>query len=171
MSNEDNESKKTKRPYEPPRIFDLSGSVAHAGAKCRPGNQVGEGGSPSGGGKKCQPGGIASGGKCQPGNLAGGGNCNPGSSASAKCQPGGNPSPVLRRPRGPPATAQRAPGTRSGTLPPSTTLGTDPIRRSSSLATRNASPWAPAQPVCLSIAPVGPRVMPKLPATAQLSGF
>ena len=92
MSNEDNESKKTKRPYEPPRIFDLSGSVAHAVARCRPGNQVEEGGSPSGGGEKCQPGGIASGGKCQPGNLAGGGNCNPGSSASAKCQPGGNPS-------------------------------------------------------------------------------
>ena len=80
MSNQDNESKKAKRPYEPPRIFDLSGSVAYAGSSCSPG------GSAAG---KCQPGTVATGGKCQPGDSASNGKCQPGNFAQpGKCQPG-----------------------------------------------------------------------------------
>jgi len=109
-------NQKTRIPYEPPTLFDLGGSVAHAkgkGDRCKNGsNPAGlvckAGGSP-GGGAECKPGTVAgseckagytagsecklgqaaSGGECKAGGMAAGGECKDGS-AAAKCKTGGN---------------------------------------------------------------------------------
>lgn len=70
MTSPKGDDQKTRIPYEPPRLFDLGGGVAHAAKRhCKPG------GSPVG---HCQTGGAAAGGKCQAGTVAG-----------RKCQTGG----------------------------------------------------------------------------------
>jgi hypothetical protein len=63
MTDAEDKEKKTKMPYEPPRLFSLGGGTAHAAEQCQPG------GSPLGG--KCQNGAVAIGGNCQSGTIAG----------------------------------------------------------------------------------------------------
>jgi len=71
------EEKKEKVPYEAPRLFDLSGGIAHAGkkgkkeqfaGKCKNGNKA-EGG--AGGYGHCGNGNKALSGSCDNGNWAG----------------------------------------------------------------------------------------------------
>ncbi|MBW1911797.1 MAG: hypothetical protein JRI43_01250 [Deltaproteobacteria bacterium] len=89
-SKKDNQSARTQ--YEPPRLFDLGGGVAHAAkGDCK------VGGSPAGG--KCKAGTLAlyadcksgsrAGNKCQTGIAASGGDCKKGATAAGRCKKGG----------------------------------------------------------------------------------
>jgi predicted porin len=70
---------KKSAPYEPPRLFDLSGGVAYAASECDNGNSVSTGGvSPVG---DCDNGNQAIGGECDNGNRASG--CDQGNRASS----------------------------------------------------------------------------------------
>lgn len=98
---------KDKIPYEPPRLIDLSGGVAHAqetmGLDCRSGsvaagqcysgsvasqNQCKAGS--SAGKEQCQAGGSP-GKQCMSGSTAYGGKCQAGSVATARCWAGSAP--------------------------------------------------------------------------------
>ncbi|MCK4787936.1 MAG: hypothetical protein KAV87_29555 [Desulfobacteraceae bacterium] len=70
MTSTKDNNKRTKIPYEPPRLFDFGGGVAYAAAPCSPG------GSPAGG-------------VCSDGNTAIPSQCRAGSTAVKKCL-GGN---------------------------------------------------------------------------------
>jgi hypothetical protein len=89
-SKKDNQSTRIK--YEPPRLFDLGGGIAHAApGDCK------LGGSPAGG--KCQAGSVAITSDCKPGQTAGvackdgiaasGDQCKTGTTAAGKCKKGG----------------------------------------------------------------------------------
>ena len=69
MTDEKNDNKGKKLPYEPPRLFDLGGGIAHAAAACQ------SGGSAS----------LA----CKSGNNATGGACGDGGIPSLLCKVGG----------------------------------------------------------------------------------
>jgi len=65
MTGSEKENKDTRAPYEPPKLFNLGGGVAHAQvSQCKPG------GSPAG--ASCLPGGAATVTACSPGAVAGG---------------------------------------------------------------------------------------------------
>jgi hypothetical protein len=81
MTDPKNEDKKEKKPYEPPRLFDLGGGVAYAAAECKPG------GSPSG---ECKEGSMATSSKCTDGGIAGQGDCKAGMGPANKCKDGGS---------------------------------------------------------------------------------
>jgi hypothetical protein len=83
MTSTKDKDKKTKIPYEPPRLFDLDGGVAYAAAPCSPG------GSPAGG--ACADGSAATAGHCKTGNVAGGQCQAGGAAAGGKCQFGNVP--------------------------------------------------------------------------------
>ena len=80
MANSNNEDKKEKMPYEPPRLFDLGGGVAYAAEKCT------VGGSPAG---KCTDGSLATSDQCQSGAIAGKKDCKDGGMPQKKCKSGG----------------------------------------------------------------------------------
>jgi hypothetical protein len=93
MTDSKEKDKKTRLKYEPPRLFDLGTSVAHAQAACK------TGGSPAGGacrdgsaatGGNCNLGGMA-GGACRDGTAASGAQCRSGNAASGNCKAGGSP--------------------------------------------------------------------------------
>ena len=91
---DENLKSKFKLPYEPPQIFDLWTSTAHAAdSQCHKGSKVvtprcATGGSP---GEQCSSGGTAYGGTCQSGSVATG-TCDAGSSAqSGQCKSGSVP--------------------------------------------------------------------------------
>ena len=93
MASIEDKNKKTKIPYEPPRLFDFGGGVAHAAEQCLPGGSPTVGACQSGSGavvSHCLSGGAA-GGKCEIGNAASGGACGQGSTASGRCKAGGTP--------------------------------------------------------------------------------
>jgi hypothetical protein len=74
------EDKKSRAPYEPPKLFNLGGGIAHAQGACS------VGGSP--GFTQCNSGGAASGGRCKTGTTASG-QCSPGMTAASGCKAGG----------------------------------------------------------------------------------
>jgi hypothetical protein len=78
MTDPKDKDQKTKIPYEPPRLFDLGGGVAYAGAPCSPG------GSPAG---KCQAGTAVGTNDCTLGTAAGS-TCKKGDSAVGSCKAG-----------------------------------------------------------------------------------
>ena len=83
MTSSENEDKKEKIPYEPPRLFNLlGGGVAYAakGDNCK------VGGSPVG---QCKDGSMATSDKCKSGGIAGGKQCSDGGINQAKCKAGG----------------------------------------------------------------------------------
>ena len=100
MDNSEKEGKGSRKPYEPPKLFNLGGGVAHAQpVRCRPG------GSPAAG--ACRDGGSATGGPCTVGNTAGdacrggttaaGGVCRTGTTAAGgRCRTGGTPAAANR---------------------------------------------------------------------------
>lgn len=93
MTSSKKKDKGDRLAYEPPKLFNLGGSVVYAAAPCNPG------GSPTGG--NCSTGatattggcqtGNAAGGKCQGGQAAAGGKCQTGATAAGNCQAGGSP--------------------------------------------------------------------------------
>ncbi len=106
MTSSKDEDQENRIPYEPPRLFDLGGGVAHAAKdpKCQPGGSPGGAQCQPGGaaGNKCQQGGVAggkcqvgttaAGGQCKEGATAAGGQCKEGGAAAGKCKSGGSPS-------------------------------------------------------------------------------
>jgi len=79
MTNSKNGDKKEKIPYEPPRLFNLGGGVAHAAVQCNPG------GSPAG---LCKDGSMATSQQCLEGGVAGS-NCHQGGVPQNNCVAGG----------------------------------------------------------------------------------
>lgn len=82
MTGSRKEDKKSRAPYEPPKLFDLGGGIAHAQSAC------GAGGSP--GAVTCKYGGTASGGVCKAGGTAAG-TCGVGTTATYGCKTGTKP--------------------------------------------------------------------------------
>jgi hypothetical protein len=62
MAEPKDKDKKTKIPYEPPRLFNLGGGVAYAQTPCNPGGSPGAG--------ACKEGVAAGSNYCQAGSLA-----------------------------------------------------------------------------------------------------
>lgn len=87
------EDKGSRKPYEPPKLFNLGGRVAYAQTPCK------VGGSPAVG--TCRDGGMATDGSCsmggaaawacKPGGGAAGGPCKPGNTAAFACKKGSTP--------------------------------------------------------------------------------
>ncbi len=87
------EKSKFKLPYEPPKILDLGGGVAYAGARhCKAGNvpsaQCKAGGAAAA--KQCKAGGSPQK-QCKAGTVAYGGFCKNGSLAGTQCRAGSIP--------------------------------------------------------------------------------
>ena len=80
MTDPKDNDKKEKIPWEPPRLFDLGGGVAHAASNCS------AGGSPTG---KCKTGTLATGSQCKAGGIAGQAKCSAGNVPAGKCKAGG----------------------------------------------------------------------------------
>lgn len=70
---------KKSAPYEPPRLFDLSGGVAYAASECDNGNRASI---ECDNGNSVSTGGVSPVGDCDNGNQAIGGECDNGNRAS-----------------------------------------------------------------------------------------
>jgi len=97
MSDQTENPKQPRRPYEPPRLFDLGAAEAQAqtvdGTVCTPGGSPATAQCKSGSsafGAACTQGAFA-GGQCKNGSAAAGGACRDGSTAGYQCKGGSAP--------------------------------------------------------------------------------
>ena len=80
MADDKKKERDGKLPYEPPRLMDLVGGVAHAQqSDCRQGSNPNT---------SCNPGGTAVVGQCRAGSIASAQHCKDGGAPGKRCQAG-----------------------------------------------------------------------------------